>query len=262
VVKRADARTEAVTPPELVDKLLRSAGEDAVLVGGQALGFWLQRYELALPEGVGAISADTDFLVKANNRGAVERFARVIGGKPWYPNERALTSLVGMAWFDVSDDEFINVDVIHDVVGIDAGAVRARAVGAQLGMDTFLVMHPLDVLHSRLANLYKLAEKQNPKGVMQLSLAIDVAREFLRQEAARLGPAAVARRSPVQRYVTAVEQMAVEDAGRKVAARFGLHVADAIDPSVIPAGPFWTKRWPALRELMSPAYAGRFQRPA
>ena len=254
---------EAVTPPNVVAKVLRAAGDHVVLVGGQALAFWIQRYDLGLPAGVAAISADMDFLAESpDDRATVVSFARVIGGSTFFPNERALTSLVGQAYVDISDDEYINVNVIFKVIGIKPDAVRRRAVRAQIGQDSFLVMHPLDVLRSRLLNLHKLPDKQNQKGVMQLAMAIDVVREFLRAEVARSDAADVAAgRSPVQLFVSELERLAVEDAGRKVARRHGLHVANAIDPSLIPAGPFWAKRWPGLKGLMSVDYAKRFTAP-
>lgn len=256
-------KKEAVTPPELVGDLIRAAGEEMVLVGGQALGFWLQRFDLVLPAGLPAISSDTDFLARsAADRDAVQRFARILGGSTFYPNERALTALVGQAYLDINDEEFLNVDVLFQVFGIDADAVRERAVRAEMDGQAVRVMHPLHVLRSRLANLYKLAQKQNPKGVMQLSMAIDMAREFVRAEARKSAPAAIASgRSRVQDFVSEIERMALDDAGRKVARRFRLRVADAIDPSLIPPGPFWERRWPALKALMSPAYAARFKPP-
>jgi len=55
-------KTEAVTPREVLERLLRAAGDDLVLVGGQALAFWVHRYSLVLPADVVAVSADTDFL--------------------------------------------------------------------------------------------------------------------------------------------------------------------------------------------------------
>lgn len=154
--------------------------------------------------------------------------------------------------------------MIFKVIGLKGDSVRKRAVRTESGEggQAFLVMHPLDVLSSRLANLYQLKEKQNDKGMMQLGLAIDVARAFLRSEAQMSQPAETASgRSPVQSFVSAIEKMAVEDAGRKVAQRYSLHVADAIDPNLIPAGPFWTKRWPALAKLMSPGYRATIRPP-
>jgi hypothetical protein len=258
----AGRKSEAVTPPAVIEKLLRVAGDEVVLVGGQSLGFWMHRFGLTLPDGVAAISHDTDFLApSAADRAVVDRFAKAIGGSAHYPHQKALTALVGQASLDISDEEAVNVDVIHTVLGLQAGQVRGRAVQATLGKHVFLVMHPLDVLQSRLTNLYQLAEKQNPKGVMQLSMAIDAVREFLRHESVAAPLVGTARRSPLQGYVSAIERMAVQDAGRKVARRFDLHVADAIDPSLIPAGLFWTKRWPALRKLMSPGYASHFDPP-
>src|ERR1700754_2411215 len=102
-------KTEAVTPREVLERLLRAAGDDLVLVGGQALAFWVHRYGLVLPADVVTVSAN--------------------------------------------DDEFINVDVVFRVIGLPPGAIRKRAVRVEFDDTKFIVMHPLDVLRSRLANL-------------------------------------------------------------------------------------------------------------
>ncbi|MDB5871056.1 MAG: hypothetical protein JWQ07_498 [Ramlibacter sp.] len=259
-------KTEAVTPPATIHKLLDAGGDDLVLVGGQALAFWVDRYGVShqnfdLP----AISNDVDFLSRsAGDKDSVVRLAAAMKGQTVFPNKRALTALVGQAVLDISDDEYINADVIFKLVGLEGETVRKRAVKITRGKGrpAFLVMHPLDVLHSRMANLCKLSDKQNDKGRMQLALAIEVGRSFLRAQALEINASdTAAGRSPLQDYVSAIERMAVEDAGRKVAARHGLHVADAIDPHLIPPGPFWTKRWPGLRKLMSRTYAESIQPP-
>lgn len=143
-----------------------------------------------------------------------------------------------------------------------AKKILQRAVQVTFGTTRFQVMHPLDVLGSRLANLHQLQEKQNEKGALQLALAIKVARKFLQSEVALASPADTATgRSPLQPLVSEIERLALSDAGRKVAARWGQHVADAIDPSLIPAGPFSIRKWPTLRPLMSAAHAGQFTPP-
>ena len=152
-----------------------------------------------------AISNDVDFLSRsAGDREIVDKLAKVIKGRAVYPSQRALTALVGQAVLDVSDEEFINVDVIFKVIGIEGETIRKRAVRIfpQKGQSAFLVMHPLDVLQSRLANLHKLRDRQNDKGRMQLALAIEVGREFLRNAAQRSRgprklPPAAARSRPM-----------------------------------------------------------------
>jgi hypothetical protein len=264
VVTKRTGRTQAETPLPLVKRLLGAADENEVLVGGQALSVWIVRYGLAVPAGLPVVTRDTDFLTQsAAATASVEKFARAIGGKAILPRRLDLTALVGQVELAVSDDAYINVDVIFRVVGLDPAKVLARAVRVELGgATTFLVMHPFDLLKSRLANLHTLREKQNDKGAAQLRLGIEVARAYLREQAARFPAAETgAGRSPVQTLVSEIEKLALDDAGRKVAACWGIHIADAIDPALIPAGPFWTRKWPTLKTLMSIGYAGGFAAP-
>lgn len=48
------------------------------------------------------------------------------------------------------------------------------------------------------ATLHELSEKQNDQGDMQLRLAIDVARPFVREEAAKYVDESASGRSPIQ----------------------------------------------------------------
>lgn len=258
MVKRS---REAVTPEGIVEILL-STSRDHILVGGQALAYWVRVYDIALPARLAAISHDVDFLTTSSaDIQGVKRYARALGGKTLMPSKHALTSLVGQAYLELSEDEHINVDVIWRLIGVDAARVEKRAVTVTMDTVHFRVMSPLDVLRSRLHNLHELPDKQNEKGEMQLRLAIDVSRAFVREEAARYVDALASGRSPIQGLVSEIEKLAMDDAGRKVASRHGVHVADAVDPSLIPAGPFWSRRWPTLKRLMSPEYASRFKPP-
>ena len=237
---------------------------DEVLIGGQALAAWLDHYGLTLPEGApAAISNDVDFLARSPAATArVRAFAKAMGGKAHFPNERALTALVGQAYLDISDEEYLNVDVLFKLVGLTADEVRRETVRFDVGGTSFLVMHPLHVLRSRLVNLHKLPEKQNDKGELQLMLAVEVVREFLRRSVSAEPAEQVATgRSPIQHYVNDIVMMARSDAGKKVAKRVGIHVADAIDPSLIPAGPFWDRAWPRIKPLMSSEWASQFSIP-
>jgi hypothetical protein len=238
----------------MVDKLLKAAGRRGlVLVGGQALHFWMTHYDIELPPNVPAISRDVDFLAEsAANVDDVHWLASVLGGRALIPHERALTALVGQAQKDAGPDEVINVDVIFKVFGAREG-LRDRAVLAEVDGQAFKVMHQLDLLKSRLDNLHLLPEKQTPNDVMQLDRAILVARAFLANVARQ--PAQDTVRPPVLMYIKLVEHLALSDAGRKVAERFGVHVADAIDPQPVHHALFRAQKLPQLRALMSPTWA-------
>lgn len=241
-------KTEAVLPPHLVARLLEEAGENVILVGGQALSYWVTYFSIEIPSIRNFISRDIDFLAKkASDFHEVKRFAKILDGYPIFPTKHALTALIGQAVKEISDSEYFNIDVLHKIYSGTEG-VRRRAVSVNFHEKRLMVMHPFDVLASRLVNLHKLAAKQNEIGADQLRLSIDVARAYL---------AATASNATMQFYAS----LAKGDAGKKVSERWGIHVADAIDPLLVDPEElselFFDNQWPHIKKLMSLDYQER-----
>src|SRR5690606_31041005 len=71
---------------------------------------------------------------------------------------------------------------LGDVIGLKRDGVMRRAVTLHLSDGTRLrLLHPLDVLESRLKNLAMLPSKRNDQGIAHARLAVDVARCFLHE---------------------------------------------------------------------------------
>ena len=159
---------------------------------------------------------------------------------------------MGQVKKDLPGGDYINIDVMFRVYGdMTAEAIASRAVPAANAAGRFRVMHPMDVLQGRLENVYGLAEKQDEHGLAQLELAVVMTRSFIvdiaSQESKRARPVVLS-------HLSRIEAMALSDAGRKVAKRYNVHVADAVDPApVAHIKAFTTKKLPQLTKLMSPA---------
>lgn len=241
-------------PPELVARVLESASKDLVLVGGQALAFWMDYFDVPPPTMTEpAITRDVDFFTPdPANTAPLRAFANAIHGRPDIRDIRALSPLIGSAVANAGDGRLYIVDLLHDVVGVDREQVDAKAVPVEIAGALIRVMHPLDVLQSRSANLHQLAEKQNDQGRLQLRLAIEVARAFLSDQMKD-----TAEWDDYADLVHDLGNLARSDAARKNAARHGLHVADALPAWLIDLEVFRDRQWPHLRQLMSPQYADR-----
>jgi hypothetical protein len=259
---------EAYMPAELVQRVLESASPDVVLIGGQALAFWMGYYSIHAPNNVSpAISRDVDFFTSdAANVEPLRRFARAIRGREEIQDQRALSALIGSAVAPAEEGRIYNVDLLHTVVGLKRESIEANEVIVSVpGTDaTLQVMHPLDVLQSRNANLYTLAEKQDDAGRLQLRLAIDVAREYLGERIFEVVEDADLSDSERQRLILdeigIVSDYSREDAATKNADRHGIHLADAIPTWRITSDLFWEKQWTYIRGRMSPEYADMCER--
>jgi hypothetical protein len=70
-------RRAAETPWQVVEKLLGVCDDSEVLVGGQALMFWVARYGLSVPKQLPVISQDADFLTNRPPQPIPSRSSRV-----------------------------------------------------------------------------------------------------------------------------------------------------------------------------------------
>ena len=106
---------------------------------------------------------------------------------------------------------------------------------------TFNVMHPLDCLRSRIANLELLPGKRNASGLAQARLAIEIVKRFI-DERLREGN---------ERYAlnlaNAVADLAHSRQAVQVGAQFDICIVDAIPADAMPAA-YKEKQWPRVVE--------------
>lgn len=235
-------RQEIAFAADQLRKLLSGVGRNGVLVGGQALAFWADYYRIALDDALPVVSKDADFL---GDRALVERISEMSGGHASFPPRKAMSALIGQVTIELANDQFLDVDVLHKIVGVRADSVKRRAEDVDLDGLKFKVMHPIDVLQSRIWNLATLKDKQNEMGMLQTDLAVQVVRRYI---------AAIAgdNEKLALKAVEKVVDMAKSSAGRR-AAFFGVNFTSAIPARSIRSEEFHRTRWPRLLdELGSP----------
>lgn len=246
--------------PEMVEKILAIAGEEAVLVGGQALAFWVNYYAVPLPSPPPrnhffAISRDTDFL---GGRQLVDTIqSGVKGGKAYMMPRSAISSLIGTVKIPLSDTTYASVDVIDNVAGLKREAVEKHAIEIvhESGL-RFKVLHPMDVLFSRVYNHYKFTDKQTENGRLQTYLSLEVVHCYIRDTA----------NIPEQGDKAAMRQIEqVVDLAKSAQGRFAkMHGADffrAIPVESIRSVDFQTKRWPRMIDEIISAMPQKYNQP-
>ncbi len=170
--------TEAVLSAEDLRSILKVCATDGVLVGGQALAFWADHFALGRPADlIAAVSADADFIADGE---LARRLARELGWTPWIPGFDDATFQTGKVTRRLPDGSVKQVDFLASVAGLATQDVVRRALEMEVpGIGRLRVMHPIDVLDSRIQNLALIPAKRTPAGISQARLAIDAARAFV-----------------------------------------------------------------------------------
>ena len=244
--------TEAALRSEDLERLLHAMPPTATLVGGQALAFWMARYGL-VPVGAAGdagITSDADLLGSAAD---ARQLALRLQARLVLASGRVMTSLVGQVRMPVQGSALErNIDILHKLY--DSGGLRkssdftGRAITRALLVEfepglRLRVLHPLDVLASRVHNAAGLLHDKGPHVLTQARWAIAVAEQALLR--------AVAQPTPGQRpgrLAQEVLRLATSAAGKCLYDEHGIEVFDAVPlPELTAADPGFNSQATAMK---------------
>jgi hypothetical protein len=232
--------SQVVIPQNEFARLLHSAGK-AILVGGQALAFWIARYDVAWDDAPEAIvTKDADFLGRKDD---VERMAAAVGGSIEYP--KTMNILVGVIRKRISVEDEYEVDILWRLNGLSPEEIRRHAVQVsnQSGA-RFFVMSPTDCLISRLENLRLIPAKQTPSGEWQARVAVRVARAYIEELLGKQDE------RDARRAATTILTAATHSMGINAFRKYGIDVLEAVPVAKFKHRGFFEQQWPqSLRRI-------------
>jgi len=196
-----------------------AAGRPYVLVGGQAVNYWAERYlpvEPALHQLLPFTSEDIDF---RGNREDVQRIADQLKLPAVYPHKIAMTALAGMVPFRVGGVD-CSIEIVRRIPGVAAAAVEALAVEAEWAGRRLRVLDPISLLVGKIELALTLSQTKR-RDAEHVRILIFCVRGFLREFLAGVA----AGELPVKGWLGAINKvfkLSQSAHGRKAAKRLAL----------------------------------------
>lgn len=208
--------------------LRNPGGRPYVLIGGQAVNFWAERYledEPALRKFAPFTSRDIDYF---GGKADVEYMAGQLKRKPVYPYWRAMTALAGTIPLQLEAHDTV-IEVVRLVPGVDAERVEKSALPSSFLGHELRVIFPVHLLICK-AHLARTIDQINRQDVFHLKVMLLCVRSFLAESLQQVEAGAIT----VRDWLNIVKDLLAfteSDLGRNVARQHD------IDWSVIlPAG--------------------------
>jgi len=157
-------------------KIRDAAGKPYLLIGGQAVNYWAERYLVSEPQLATLrpfTSADIDF---KGNTDDVRRIAQQLALKPGYPPKVAMTALAGVIPLLIGGQPS-NIEVVRRVPGVSS-TVDDLAIETQLGANIIRVLDPVSLLASKL-ELVATVPQAGRNDVPHLRILVPCVRAFL-----------------------------------------------------------------------------------
>ena len=239
---RAEPLSELALTPEEVDEILRRCDAKAVLVGGQALAVWAQVFDVLAFSDIGPeVTRDIDFLGSAQAASELANALRPMGWRMWKPSLDDVTPQTAKLSKRIEGEGIKQIDFLGSVVGLQTEDVRKRAVELELeGGIHVWIMHPLDVLESRLKNLAALPSKRDEHGVAQARLALQIIRAYLLRLTQEGSPRGVL--DAIERLLELAQTKTLE----AVLYSYDLNVLAVVPVDAVSSRAFKEKRWPQV----------------
>lgn len=159
-----------------VFKIRNADGQPYVLIGGQAVNYWAERYLAAEPElqkFLPFTSEDIDF---KGSHDDVQRIARQLALYPSYPPKVAITVLSGTIPFQIGDLKS-NIEIVRRIPGVSE-SVDALAIEAALDGKTIRVLDPVSLLACKL-ELVASVPQEKRRDRTHLKMLVPCVRAFL-----------------------------------------------------------------------------------
>jgi len=229
-------------PEDAAILIAQTRSDNAVLIGGQAVAFWIRYFGIS--SRVPALTGDIDYLgtkteaKRVSDRLKIRHKFKAATLDDHTPNSAVLA--VEMEGYE----EPVLIDYLASVIGLESVDIEKSAVTIEFEGQELRVLHPLHLLQAKIWNLYRLGSKRTPEGIEQARLAIEIAATFIEHEQANMTQ---------RELLTAIEtigKFAATTPARFAAEQFKLDCLKAIPQSVFREGvlpdKFHSKRWPQI----------------
>ena len=156
--------------------LRNSEGKPFLLIGGQAVNFWAERYlrdDPNLESLQPFTSEDIDF---KGNRHDVELIAKQLNLRPVFPDPREMTSLAGAIPFRIGDLGS-NIEVVRRIPGAPSTAEQA-AIEIEWNGKNLRLLDPVSLFASKL-KLFATVPQNNRQDARHLGILVRCVRCFL-----------------------------------------------------------------------------------
>lgn len=212
-----------------IERLLQY-NHNGVIVGGYALEFYANRYGVGIDTEHPSATRDLDLLGSSLDAQQLQELlsftfdSNILIDLDDHGSPNTAVISINLN----GEEEPLIIDYLAFLEGLTSKEIKARAIEFELpsssGNDTYkiVVMHPLDVLVSRVVNIVRLPSKKHSRALAQVDLAIDMIRAwFSKLEAEQ-------QEIMIQEAIEQITKFAESKDGQSALADYGKDVLKAI----------------------------------